>query len=589
MRLIKPISAVGAVALLTLTACGSSSNNSNSGGATNTAINKSGSAGFKALDPNAKAPAPPIPGSHKGGTIYVTSILGAQTFDPTEAYYLNTSAILEGLVTRTLTQWRYDKKANNDTLIPDAATNLGTHNKDCTVWKFTIRPGIKWENGSPVTMNDWKFGIERSFDRDTFPGGANYSNEYFLDGNTYKGPYKSGTNYKGISISGNTITLKMARPFCDMPYWGSFPAMGPIPSKASINDPTKYRLHPWSTGPYKFGKYTPGQTLQLVKNTAWDPNTDPGRRQNANEWDFNFTTPSSQIDQTLLNDNGQGKTTLTIDSILPADFGKAEATAKDRLSIGGEPCTFMLYPDYRKIKDKRVREAIAYAYPYKSAWLTGGYIAGVTRVPAGPYMAPGVPGRINYKALAPDKPAQTDPAKSVALLKAAGYKPGQFKLSFDYATNSTQSVNAKNQLVAAFKKGGFNPQPYAVADSTKAGELLGDPNAPINLRSIGWCSDWPSGLTWLPPVFQTNKSVGANYSFFSEKSVDNRIAAIGKLPFDQQPHAWGLLDEYINHKYFPNIVTGYGGAAMMHGSKIGGMYDDPVWAMPNYKDIYVIP
>ena len=57
------------------------------------------------------------------------------------------------------------------------------------------------ENGQPVTPQDVKYGIERSFDRETFPDGASYSNEYFLDGDTYQGPYTSQGDYNGVTIN----------------------------------------------------------------------------------------------------------------------------------------------------------------------------------------------------------------------------------------------------------------------------------------------------------------------------------------------------------------------------------------------------
>ena len=74
-------------------------------------------------------------------------------------------------------------------LVPDLATDLGTPNDDYTEWTFTIRDGVKYENGQEVTPEDIAFGIKRSFDRTTFPEGAAYSNDYFLNGDTYKGPY----------------------------------------------------------------------------------------------------------------------------------------------------------------------------------------------------------------------------------------------------------------------------------------------------------------------------------------------------------------------------------------------------------------
>ncbi len=83
-------------------------------------------------------------------------------------------------------------------LVPDLATDLGTPNEDFTEWTFTIREGVKYENGQEVTAEDIAYGIKRSFDRETFPEGAAYSNDYFLDGDTYKGPYKTGEDYKGV-------------------------------------------------------------------------------------------------------------------------------------------------------------------------------------------------------------------------------------------------------------------------------------------------------------------------------------------------------------------------------------------------------
>ena len=322
MRLTKPAVALSATALLALAACGGSGSTGTTAPTTNPHLSDVGKAG-SATNPDAKAPAAPIPGAKKGGTLTVLSTTPTTTLDPTEVYYTNTGSIMSGLVTRSLTQYSYDPKTKQMVLIPDLATDLGTHNKNFTVWHFTLRTGVKFENGQPVTPEDIKYGIERSFDRATFPGGANYSNQYFLHGDTYKGPYKSPGNYDGVTINGQTITIKMARPFPDMPYWGAFPAMGPIPpGKAS--DPATYKNHPWATGPYMFkqGGYVPGQSLILVKNPYWDPNTDPGRRQYINEFDMNFSTDSAKIDAQMLADTGQAQTTISYDNVLAADYQK---------------------------------------------------------------------------------------------------------------------------------------------------------------------------------------------------------------------------------------------------------------------------
>ncbi|WP_329652121.1 ABC transporter substrate-binding protein, partial [Nocardioides sp.] len=82
--------------------------------------------------------------------------------DPSEIYYTDTSSIFSGLIGRSLTQYKYDPKTKNMILVPDLATNLGTHNDSYTQWKFTIRSGVKWaENGQPVTAKDVAFGMTR--------------------------------------------------------------------------------------------------------------------------------------------------------------------------------------------------------------------------------------------------------------------------------------------------------------------------------------------------------------------------------------------------------------------------------------------
>ncbi len=585
MRLNKPIAAAGVVALMALAACGGGS--SNNGNPTQSAPSGGGGGNAGAgKDPNAKAPAPAIPGAQKGGTVTVLSQAGLTTMDPAEAYYVNTSSILEGLVTRSLTQYVYDAKTKDMVLIPDLATDLGRPNKDFTSWTFTIRKGIKYEDGTPVTMADLKYGMERTFDRDTFPGGANYSNIYFLNGDKYKGPYKSGPNYNGITIKGQDLTIKMSTPFPDMPYWGSFPAMGPVPA-GKKSDPAKYRLHPLATGPYKFSQYTPGESLTLVKNDQWDPNTDPGRRQLVDKFNMKFTVDSSQLDQVLLNDQGQGQTTITYDNILSSDFGTANSdpAKQQRLVTGTAPCTDFWFPDNRKIKDIRVREAIAYGYPYKAAWLAFGEIIGQTKSPGTAIEVPGIPGRVEYKPAAPATPAGTDPAKAKALLKQAGYKPGEYVLKFGYDSSDPSSVDGKNQIVKGLRAAGFNPQPLAAANSDALKAIRADPNAPVNIRSGGWCSDWPGGASWIPPLF--GPGGGANYAYFNNKAVNAKIKAIQVLPLAQQPHAWGLLDKEIMTKYFPAVNRGYYGAVMMRGSKIAGMYNDPTFSMPTWKNMYV--
>ncbi len=587
MRLKIPLVALSSVGLLALAACGGSGGSSTPEGAPS---NFHPGATGNNQDASAKGPVT-IAGAQKGGIVTVLTQPGVQTtIDPSEIYYVDTSSIMSGLVTRSLTQYKYDPSTKQMILVPDLATDLGQHNDNFTKWTFKIRPGVKWQNGKPVTAQDVAWGMTRCMDAATFPTGPcqYYSNVYFKGGAAYKGPYTSGQKtFKGIKVSGDTITISMAKPFPDMPYWGTFPANGPIPA-GKVSDPKTYKNKPWSTGPYMIKSFNPGKELVLEKNPYWSASTDPARTQYPDGYDFKLQQPSEKIDQIMLADSGSGQTTLTYDDLLAPDFQQMKQKAPDRLTLGGSPCTYYWAPDNRKITNKKVREALSWAYPYKNAILAAGLIPNVNAIASTNLMPPGVPGRTAYNVTG-RQGFNSDPAKAKALLKSANAMG--YEIKFLFRTDDPVSVKTKDALVKGLTEGGFKatPVPTTTANYPAARDNTSED---INVRSAGWCSDWPSGSTWMPPVLgSTNPdkshSFGANYAAFSNKSADNQMDAIQTLPLEKQADAWNALDKQIATKYFPLFTTYYTGIAQAHGSKINGDNDDNTLGMPTWKDIWV--
>jgi peptide/nickel transport system substrate-binding protein len=131
--------------------------------------------------------------------------------------------------------------------------------------------------------------------------------------------------------------------------------------------------------------------------------------------------------------------------------------------------------------------------------------------------------------------------------------------------------------------------PSTIADYTTD---RADTTSDINVRSASWCSDWPSGSTWLPTVYANTDvdktgSLGANYSVFSSKAVAKKINDIQLMPLDQQPKAWNDLDHQVMKQYFPLFPTYYGGVVMARGSRIQGMNDDSALGMPTWNTMWV--
>jgi peptide/nickel transport system substrate-binding protein len=233
-----------------------------------------------------------------------------------------------------------------------------------------------------------------------------------------------------------------------------------------------------------------------------------------------------------------------------------------------------------------VRKAIGYAYPYVDVWKAGGEIVGLTRVPGTSILPPGTAGRVEYDVLG-IKGQNTDPAKAKELLQEAGAEG--YELKFLYATDDPLSVAAKDQLVKGFEEAGFTATPIA-STVEKIREARTDPDAPINVRSSGWCSDWPSGGSWFPAQWDgalADLEGMPNPAMFVEEDADAKQKEILALPADEVPAAWGEFDKFIEETYYPAVVTGYSGTAIIRGSKIGGMYNDSVRGMPTFADMYI--
>ena len=64
--------------------------------------------------------------------------------------------------------------AEGTTLVPDMATDLGTVTNGGKTWQFTLRDGMKWENGNPVTCEDVAYGVSRQFDVGLTQGGGRW-------------------------------------------------------------------------------------------------------------------------------------------------------------------------------------------------------------------------------------------------------------------------------------------------------------------------------------------------------------------------------------------------------------------------------
>ena len=119
---------------------------------------------------------PPSP--KKGGTLFVNLQNGIGQLDPQRTYNATDMNVLE-LTTRTLTTYR-TTAGHESEIVPDLATDTGRPSDNNTTWKFTLKPGMKWEGGEPVVCSQVKYGIERYYST-LMDGTVPYPRTYLVD------------------------------------------------------------------------------------------------------------------------------------------------------------------------------------------------------------------------------------------------------------------------------------------------------------------------------------------------------------------------------------------------------------------------
>ncbi len=204
--------------------------------------------------------------------------IGPQDFshlDPQRIYFAWNSEI-GNLYIRCLTGYRIDGGAMK--LVGDLATDTGTMTDGGKTWTFTLKDGLKWEDGSELTVEDVRHGIERGFASFTTEG-ATYLQAALTGSNdfrsVYKGPY-SGKHLDSVvtDTAKKTITfhLKTARP--DLNWTLAMQSYGAVSAKHDTKE--KYDKDP-SGRVHRLRSHSVDKSLTMVRNTHWDPATDPIR------------------------------------------------------------------------------------------------------------------------------------------------------------------------------------------------------------------------------------------------------------------------------------------------------------------------
>jgi peptide/nickel transport system substrate-binding protein len=467
-------------------------------------------------------------------------------------------------------------------LVPDLATGLGEVSDHGLVWTYHLHPGVKFQNGQPVTAADVKYGIERSYARAELPYGPD-SFQSLLGDRGYTGPYAdpSASLTSVTTPNATTIQFHLLAPFADFNYLAASVQATPVlPSwDSGRHRSASFQLDPVSTGPYEFQSYQPGKRLVLSRNPEWDGAADPQARQLPQRIVVEMGLSQQQVDARLLSGTadldlrGAGLQRPAVQQVLTSQELRAHADAVFTGSV------HFAYLNLRVIPDLHCREAIE-AVVSRSAVVAayGGPAFGVIASQVLPPVIGGYDPALSLPA----------PGSAAAVarrqLRLCG-RPRGFatRLAYPAGEQDAQAAMAVQRSLASV---GINARLVAVPAASYYSAYAGSPSY-VASRGIGvvlgiWRAAWPDGYAFLDEL--ADGSAIAAYGNVNIAQIDDpEINALFRQSALRAAGAptWRKIDERI--LALAAIVPLVDSRVVLYRSPaLTNVYADEAYGMDNY-------
>lgn len=363
----------------------------------------------------------------KGGTLRISVDQAINMLNPQQAR-VNPEYLLAELLYSGLTRLTQEMKAE-----PDLAASWQP-NADLTQWTFTLRPDLKFNDGTPLTAGDVVASLSAILDpKNASPGMRNI------------GPIKE------LHADGNDkVVIATLAPYADLPVMLAYPDAKIVPTAVAQGQLSRLSKEALGAGPFMLASYEPERKIVVKRNPYYyDPN-----RPYLDAVEI-VVYPDAIAESSALI---AGDTDLMM-AAQPSEFKRLSAASGIQpLRVpSGQFLNINMGCDQKPFNDVRVRQALALCIDRKA----------MVDFVADSYGTPGNDTPINasypwYRNLPLRQP---DYAKAKALLAEAGYPDG-----LDLTLVASDKPASRTQLGIAVremaKPAGFRINVQTMAHST---------------------------------------------------------------------------------------------------------------------------
>ncbi len=495
------------------------------------------------------------PSDQKGGTLKF-GLAGewGDTVDPGETYYGYSWDMLRNYA-RQLVMFKTEPGKAGVELTPDMATDLGKSSDGGKTWTYTLKDGLKYEDGKPITAADVKYAVERSTDKKTFPNGPAYFDSMLNWPKGWDGPYRSkGMNTDSAieTPDAKTIVFHLKEPFAGFDYLAQLPQTSPVPKAKDTG--AKYKNHVISSGPYMFkGNYDPTTGFTLVRNPNWDSSTDPNRKALPDQMTVKLNMQPDDVDNQII------AGTLDVDiagtGVQPAALTKVLQTQSLQDRADNPTLARLWYtsinPTVKPLDNIECRKAVMYAMSprsYQNAF--GGKYAGGEI--ATTILPPPIPGYEGFDLYGQKSNPNGQPDKAKEALKKCG-QPDGFETTMAYRDDRPKEKAEAEAFQQSLGKVGIKVNVKALPGGDYFSTGCGLPSFVVKndlgLCANGWGADWPDGFGFLSQIVDSRvirETGGSSNTSVRIPEVDKMLdQASVEQDTDKRNQMWGEIDRRV--------------------------------------------
>ena len=427
--------------------------------------------------------------------------------------------------------YRHLSGPNGAKLVPYLATSLPRISDGGRTYELTLRPKLRYSDGTLVKASDFKTTIERDFLLDS--AGASFF-ENIVGAKTFQKHPKQGIRGIEVHDRTGTISIRLEKPQGDFSNALASEFAAPVPSDAPASDTSLAPLP--STGPYVIKSYQPGARIVEERNPhfqAWRfRNVVPAGNPDRVIWDV---VPSASV---ALHRVLTGKDDWMSYYQIPGKRLPGIARKHgSRLKTFTPPNLMYFFMNTKAppFTSLEVRQAVNYAISRRWLKRLAGGLAQTSEniLPRG------------YPSFREHELYRHDLRKAKRLVRESGYEG---KRVFVWNHDVPADRLFTKYLVTVLDQIGFRASEKVVTAGSYW-TTIGDQKTNAQIGFADWVQDYPHPLDWFGlldggTITPTHNS---NYANFDVGWVNRRIEALTRRPYltPSVDRGWARLDREV--------------------------------------------